>query len=148
VFAYVSFFVLGAGFVISALYMIYISKNYILLTRFGEDEYAKWRGLYNFLSSETLMKERTAVDLVIWEQYLVYATAFGISSKVISALQIRLSEATLNASPVFRNPNYRSRGFYRSSRSFRSATRSASFTARTGGGSYGGGRGTGGGGGG
>ena len=153
--AYGSFFILGAGFIISAVYLLIVTKKYVLLQQFGENEYAKWRGLYNFLKSETLMKEREVIDLVIWEQYLVYATAFGISEKVIKALQIRCPEASMSSSPMLRNPYYRSRGFYVSSRSFRTATRTASFTARTGsgGGSYSssfgsGGRGGGGGGGG
>ncbi|MGL6202535.1 MAG: DUF2207 family protein [Lachnospiraceae bacterium] len=147
--AYGSFFIIGIGFIAGALQLNKISKKYILLTQYGEDEYVKWRGLYNFLNSETLMKERTVIELVLWEQYLIYATAFGISEKVIKALNIRCPEADM--SPVLRNPYFRSRRFYSSGRSFRSATRTASFTSRSGsfGGGYGGGgRGGGGGGGG
>ena len=147
--AFGSFFIIGIGFIAVALQLNKISKKYILLTQYGEDEYAKWRGLYNFLNSETLMKERTVIELVLWEQYLIYATAFGISEKVIKALKIRCPEADM--SPVLRNPYFRSRSFHSSGRSFRSATRTASFTSRSGsfGGGYGGGgRGGGGGGGG
>lgn len=146
--AFGSFFILGIGFIASAIYLKAVSKKYILLTQFGEDEYAKWRGLYNFLNSETLMKERTVIELAIWEQYLIYATAFGISEKVIKALKIRCQDTSM--SPVLRNPYFRTRAFYRSSHSFRTATRTASYTARSGGhGGYGGGgRGGGGGGGG
>jgi len=132
--AFGAFFILGAAFIGAAIYRIWSSGNYVLLSQFGEDEYAKWRGLYNFLNSETLMKERTVVDIVIWEKYLVYATAFGISEKVIKALQIRCSEAAIRASRMLSNPCYRSKGFYRSSRSFRSGTRSASRSSRSGGG--------------
>jgi uncharacterized membrane protein len=146
--AFGGFYILGAGFIVSAFYLYLESKKYILLTQFGEDEYAKWRGLYNFLSSETLMSERTVVELVLWEQYLIYATAFGISEKVINAINIRCPNR--NESPILRNHYNRPMLFYFSSRSFRIATRTASFTARTGGfGGYGGGgRGGGGGGGG
>ena len=131
-----------------------LSRKYILLTQFGEDEYAKWRGLYNFFNSATLLNERTVIELALWEQYLVYATAFGISEKVIKALNIRCPDVA--TSPVLRNPHYRSHVFiYSSGRAFRTATRSASFTGRShsrgfgGHGGYGGGgRGGGGGGGG
>lgn len=151
--AFGAFFVLGLGFIISAVYLAVLSKKCVLLTQFGEDEYAKWRGLYNFLNSETLMNERTVIELVIWEQYLIYATAFGISEKVIRALKIRCTEMSLNTSPVLRNHYCRSRMFRSSSRSFRTAARTASHRARSGGhggyGGYGGGgRGGGGGGGG
>jgi len=146
--AFGAFTIAGLGFIVSAIYLYSLSKKYILLTQFGEDEYAKWRALYNFLTSETLMSERTIIELPMWEKYLVYATAFGISEKVIKALKIRCPN--MAESPVLSNQFYHSRVFYSSGRSFRSATRSASYTARSGGmGGYGGGsRGGGGGGGG
>lgn len=149
--AYGAFFILGIAFVISAIYIKKICKKYVLLTQFGEDEYVKWKGLYNFLNSETLMSERTAIELPLWEQYLVYSTAFGISDKVTEALKIRCPD--LELSPMLRNPYYRSVSFRTTSSSFRSAAHYASYTARSGGygghGGYGGGgRGGGGGGGG
>lgn len=136
--AFGAFFILGITLIISGLYLRKISKKYVLLTQFGEDEYVKWRGLYEFLNSETLMNERTVIELPIWEQYLVYATAFGISDKVVKALKIRCPE--VNISPVLSNPYFRTTSFYHSSRTFRSATRTASYTASNGGhGGYGGG---------
>ena len=95
------------------------------------------------------MSESTFVELPIWEKYLVYATAFGLSEKVSKAISIRCPEAV--ASPVLNNNCYRSTGFHRSGRSFRRAVRSGSSIARSGGGGFGyggGGRGGGGGGGG
>ncbi len=146
--AFGSIFVFGFGLIISALYLYKISKKAILLTQFGENEYAKWRALYNFLNSETLMKEKTVIELALWEQYLIYATAFGISEKVIKALEVRCPDRS--SSPILYNPYYRSRSFYTSRHAFRTATRTASFTVRSGGhgGFGGGGRGGGGGGGG
>lgn len=149
-FAYGALFILGLILIISAIYLKKTSKKYILLTQFGEDEYTKWRALYNFLNSETLMNERTVVELVIWEKYLVYATAFGISDKVIKALEIRCPDVA--NSPVLSNKYYRSSNFRTSNHRFRTATRSASSISRSsryGGSYYGGGsRGGGGGGGG
>ena len=139
--AFGSFFILGFAFIISAIHLNKISNKYVLLTQFGEDEYAKWRGLYNFLNSETLMNERTIIELPLWEKYLVYATAFGISGKVIEALRIRCPEA--NMSPILSNPYYRSNSFHFHSRSFSTATHRASNVARSGGyGGYGGGYGS------
>jgi len=150
--AHGAFFILGGALIVSAIFLIIVCKKYVLLSEFGETEYAKWRGLYSFLNSETLMNERTVVDLVIWEQYLVYATAFGISHKVIKALKIRCPEEVMSRSPLLYNPYYRTRAFYSYGRTFRTTTRSASFSYRSGshgGGGYGGaGRGGGGGGGG
>ena len=146
--AFGSFFILGAGLIISAVQLNKASLSCVLLTQFGEDEYAKWRGLYNYFTSRSFMTEKTVEDLRLWEQYLVYATAFGVSEKVIEMLNIKCPQ--VNISPVLNNHYYRSRHFRRSHRSFRTATRSASYSARSGGhGGYGGGgRGGGGGGGG
>jgi len=148
--AFGSFFLLGLGFIAGAIILNVLSNGYVLLTQFGEDEYVKWRGLYNFLCSETLMQERTVIELPQWENYLIYATAFGISKKVIKALEIRCPNA--DESPVLRrNAYYRTRIFYVSHRSFRTAVRTARYTAQRSGryGGYGGGgRGGGGGGGG
>lgn len=148
--AFGGFSILGLCCISGATYLKAHSKKMILLTQHGEDEYAKWRGLYNFLNSETLMHERTLIELPIWERYLVYATAFGLSEKIIKAISIRCPEAS--QSPVLNNSCYRSPSFHSSGRSFHSSVRSGSSVARSGGGGGfgygGGGRGGGGGGGG
>ena len=146
--AYGTFFIFGISCIINAIYRKINCVKYPLLTQLGEDEYAKWRGLYNFLNSNTLIHERTVIELPIWEKYLVYATAFGLSEKVIKAISIRCPEAA--ASPILSNNYYRSRRFYHSGHHFRSAVHSGSHFGGSGGGfGYGGGgRGGGGGGGG
>lgn len=121
--AYGGYFILGFIAIASSIFLKHISKKYVLLTQFGEDEYVKWRGLYNFLKSETLMKERTLIELPLWEKYLVYATAFGISEKVIKALKIRCPD--IETSPMLRNPYYYTRSFYHSGRSFSSSANKA-----------------------
>ncbi len=150
-YAYGAFTLIGIACLLKAYKLSKVGRTALLYTQFGEDEYAKWKGLYDFLNSQTLMHEKTVVDLVLWEKYLVYATAFGISEKVIKALNIRCQEFELTASPMFENRYYRSTYFRSSSRSFSSNVRSASrsYSSHYSGGSYyGGGRGGGGGGGG
>ena len=87
------------------------------------------------------MKERTFIELPIWEQYLIYATAFGISEKVIKALKIRCPD--IEKSTILNTPYYYSKSFHNYNHSFRTATYRASTTARTysygGHGGYGGG---------
>lgn len=151
--AFGSFFLLGICLMLSSVLLKKQAVDCVLLTQYGEDEYAKWRGLYNFLNSDTLIHERTIVELPLWEKYLVYATAFGLSEKVIQAISIRCPEAAASASPVLNNTYHRSRNFHHCGRSFRSAVRSGSHGGgyHGGGGGFGyggGGRGGGGGGGG
>ena len=149
-FAFGSLFILGLILIISAIILKKNAKNYVLLTEFGSNEQIKWYALYNFLNSNTLMKEKTVIELPLWEKYLVYATAFGISEKVIKALEINCPEVA--NSPILSNRYYCSTNFRYTGRSFRSATntaRSISHSSRYGGSFYGGGgRGGGGGGGG
>ena len=145
-----AFFLFGIACVISAFYVCYNTKHLLLLTQRGEDEYAKWRGLCNFLNSDTLIHERTIVELPLWEQYLVYGTAFGLSEKVIKAIRLRCPEADDSSSIVY-NPTCRSGRLRTYGRSFHNSVITGSATAASGG-SYsshgGGGRGGGGGGGG
>lgn len=149
--AFGSLFILGTVLIICGLYLKRFINKYVLLTPLGEDEYAKWKALYDFLNSSTLMKERTVIELPLWEKYLVYATAFGISDKVVKALEIRCPD--VSSSPILSSDYYRSSSFKTNNHLFRSATHSASRVSRSsryGGGTYygGGGRGGGGGGGG
>ncbi len=148
--AFGAFFILGIACIISAIYLKSQANKYILLTRFGETEYEKWRGLYDFLNSDTLIHERTMIELPLWEKYLVYATAFGLPDKVIEAISLHCPVTDTDS--IVNNTYCRS-GRYRSSgRSFRSSIRSGSAGAASsssGGFGYGGGgRGGGGGGGG
>lgn len=148
-FAHGALMILGIIMILCSLIIKKKANKYILLTQKGEDEYAKWKGLYNFLNSESLMNEKNVIELPLWEKYLVYATAFGIAEKVVKAIEIRCP--IIDTSRVLSNPYYRSSSFRRSNTSFRSATRTASGYSRSSYGGYGGysggrGGGTGGGG--
>ena len=143
--AFGGFFVLGAGFAAAAVVLLLVTRKQALLTQFGEDEYSKWRALYNFLNSETLMKERIVDDVAIWEEYLIYATAFGIAEKVLKALELSYPEYKTGDSRIFGNSYFRTRMFTRIySRSIGRSMRRAVRTGRMngfGGGFGGGGRG-------
>ena len=150
--AFGAYFIFGIGCIIASVLLRKQAGKYVLLTSYGEEEYAKWRGLYNFLNSETLMNERSYVEVSLWEQYLIYASAFGIAEKVSDAIGLRCPELAVESSPVLRNGSYRHSNFHSSSRSVHSSVRSSgSFGGSFGGGGFGyggGGRGGGGGGGG
>lgn len=139
--------VLGIGLVLNGRYLKKHAYKYVLLTDFGEEEYQKWRGLYNFLNSDTLINEREVVELPLWERYLVYATAFDISEKVIAAIKIRCPEV-MESKSIVHSTYCRSGRIRYSSRSFHSSVRSGYHGGSYGGGYGGGGRGGGGGGGG
>ena len=64
----------------------------------GLEEVAQWKALKNYMTDFSLLKEKEVPDLVVWEKYLVYATAFGISDKVVEQLKVVYKE--------FSDPNY------------------------------------------
>lgn len=143
--------ILGLAYLYKYFYLSTKASNAILFTQFGVNEQAKWIGLYNFLNSNTLINEKEVKDLVLWEKYLIYATAFGISEKVVNAIKINAVNLNIDTSLVLnRNSYIHTRHYHRTSRSFGHSIH----TSSRGGGSFGGhgygggGRGGGGGGGG
>ena len=60
------------------------TKN--ILTAYGEEEIKKILQLKNYIKEYSLMKERELSSVIIWDKYLAYSIAFGISSKVTQRL--------------------------------------------------------------
>lgn len=153
-FVFGGFFLLGAVCLAAALFLRLRAGSYLLLTQFGEDEYAKWRGFYRFLKSGAFRRDSLIAETSVGEKYLVYAAAFGLSSKKLDTITLKCPEVPETS--VLRGSYYRSRRFRRYGRSFHSSGHSgfsghSSFSGGSGGfgfGRGGGGRGGGGGGGG
>lgn len=74
--------------IICAIYCFKIANRYNTLTQKGVDEKEAWIGLKNFMNDFSMMDKREIPELVLWEKYLVYATAFGISDKVLKDLKV------------------------------------------------------------
>ena len=64
------------------------------LTQKGIDKKAEWKGLKNYMEDFSMLDEREVPELVLWEKYLVFATAFGISEKVLEQLKVKYPELT------------------------------------------------------
>ena len=74
--------------IINLIYCYKIKNRINVLTQKGIDQKEKWKGLKKYMEEFSLLKERDIPELVIWEKYLVYATAFGIADKVLKQLKI------------------------------------------------------------
>lgn len=142
--------ILGIAYLWKYIYLTFQSSNLVLFTQYGANEQAKWYGLYNFLNSDTLINEKEVHDLPLWEKYLIYATAFGISEKVVNAINVHAVELNIDSSPILNHHCYiHSPSYHRISRSFGHSIHTSSRGGGFGGHGYGGGgRGGGGGGGG
>ena len=142
--------ILGLALIWKYFYLATKASNSVLFTQYGINEQSKWIGLYNFLNSNTLIHEKNIHDITLWEKYLIYATAFGISEKVINAIKIHAVELNIHSSPVLNSRSYiHSSRFKATSRFLGRSIHTSSRGGGFGGHGYGGGgRGGGGGGGG
>jgi len=57
-----------------------------------ENEAKQLAGLKKYLEEYTLIKDRQAIEIVIFEEYLIYAQIFGIAKKVIKEFKELYSE--------------------------------------------------------
>lgn len=56
------------------------------LTKKGKEERLNLLELKNYINEYSLIKDRDLNSVVIWDEYLAYATAFGIPSKITSQI--------------------------------------------------------------
>ena len=67
-------------------------SRYDGLTQKGADRREEWNGLKRYMEDFSMLDEREVPELVLWEKYLVYATAFGIAEKVLKQLKVKYPE--------------------------------------------------------
>lgn len=91
-----------------------IIKRFNGLTQKGINENEEWRAFKKYMEDFSYLNEKEVPELVLWEKYLVYATAFGIADKVLKQLKVKYPELnnqdTINNMILF-NAMYNSNGF-------------------------------------
>lgn len=60
----------------------------------GESKYMQAKGLESFLLDFSNLKEHEIPALILWEEYMVYATMMGISERVLDELKLKYPELT------------------------------------------------------
>jgi len=94
--SFISFFVLTGTGTLFLIPLIWIFGTVFALLSFtlkkrtqkGAEAYAEWIGLKRFLEDFSNFKEYVPTSIVIWEDYLVYATTFGIAEKVLKYIEM------------------------------------------------------------
>ena len=71
----------------------------------GAEEVLQWKGLCRYMKEFSLLKDKEVPDLILWEKFLVYATAFGISKEVIKQLKVVYPQ--MSDPDFYSNSNYR-----------------------------------------
>lgn len=82
------FFPISIILMINGILAILINSKLSNLTQKGIDEKEKWKGLKKYMVDFSLLDEKEIPALEVWEEYLVYATVFGIANKVIKQLKM------------------------------------------------------------
>lgn len=70
----------------ASIYLFAANKR----TRYGNEEYAKWTAFKNFLKDFSKMDSREIKEIVLWEDYLVYATALNCAKELQKNMKIEL----------------------------------------------------------
>ena len=91
-------YIFGAGAIFIIISIINIVMCSKLASRFsgytqkGVNEREQWKAFKKYMEDFSLLNEREVPELVLWEHFLVYATAFGIADKVIKQLKVKYPE--------------------------------------------------------
>lgn len=85
-------FLLSAPNIINAGLCFKIANRFNGLTQEGVNEQEKWKALKRYMENFSMLDDKEIPALLIWEKYLIYATVFGISDKVLEQLKIKFPE--------------------------------------------------------
>ena len=92
--------------VIVCIYLLKKLKRRIILTKKGQLEYKKAKGLKNYIIDYSLVDDKDIDSIEIWEEYLIYATAFGIPNKVTQRFGATLEGVTIDLEKMERTLNF------------------------------------------
>ena len=79
--------ILNISLIISSIIIQKAMNSVNVYTQKGINEKERWKGLKKYMLDFSLLKEKDIPQIVIWEHFLVYATAFGIADKVLKQLK-------------------------------------------------------------
>ncbi len=110
-------------------------KKINVFTQKGVNEIEEWNGLKKYMKDYSLLHEKEVPAVAVWEKYLVFATAFGISKEVIKQLKLVYPNfediSTINSTTLFIAMNT---DFSRTFSSAINTSISSSYSSATGGG--------------
>lgn len=83
-------------------FITYRNSKKQVLTKSGKEEYRKVLGLKNYIKDYSIMEKRDMDEVVLWDDYLIYATAFGIPNKVTDKFAEGFLKANINLQKINR----------------------------------------------
>jgi len=85
---------LMATLFINAIILGMMAYRVNVFSQKGVDEKERWKAFKKYMEEFSLLKDKEIPSLILWEKYLVFATAFGISEKVLKQLKVVYPEIT------------------------------------------------------
>jgi uncharacterized membrane protein len=67
----------------------------------GLEIYQKSANYKKFMTDMTLLKKYPPASIIIWEEHLVYATAFGVAANVIKQMKLVVKDAEISSSRLY-----------------------------------------------
>jgi uncharacterized membrane protein len=93
-------------------YFIISGPDKFILSRWSKEGRMLERRIHNykkFIEDLTLMKEKEIMDVVLWENILIYATALGIAEKVKKAMKMYVPQKEISGTQLSLYLSYNSR---------------------------------------
>ncbi len=97
-YALIASIVLGITGIISLILPEKIAGRW---TQEGIDYNAKWNGFKKYIQDFSLIKEYPPESVVVWNKYLVYATALGVAEKVRKSMGMTLPKDQLDNNDLY-----------------------------------------------
>lgn len=85
------------GLLIWSFYFI-AKRKIVLYTDEGAEEINRIKAFKSMLQDIDDIKLAQVGDIILWEQFLPYAVAFGVSDKVIKALKVNFGKEAIKQS--------------------------------------------------
>jgi uncharacterized membrane protein len=82
----------GAAAIAWALLQSVLTITLRQRTKLGAERAAQWEGVEHFLRDFSELEDAPSGHLVLWERYLVYAVALGVSEELVRGLALRVPE--------------------------------------------------------
>ena len=77
--------------ILSIIVVVY-SLQVLKRTKYGNEQYLRLKASKRFLSDFGTFDIKELPEITLWERYMVYATLFGIASKVSKSMNVKIKE--------------------------------------------------------
>lgn len=79
----------------------YIINQAMPYTKYGKNERKKLLELKKYIKEYSLIKDRDLNAVIVWDEYLAYATAFGIPNKVTDKIYEKIYDSSKNKKFIY-----------------------------------------------